>query len=975
MMNVGPGLFFASNSASVRPRLFRVFFSMPNPRCAASGLLSFALAFAWLIPSTTALAAAKPNIVLIMSDDAGYADFGFMNQFTGETTPFKTPRLDQLAAQSVAFRNAYVPSSICSITRAGIMTGKHPDSFGFSFNGGNDDLPYESLPASQKTVLERVKELGYSTGVIGKWHLGQQPQSLPTVRGADYFFGMWEAGANYYPNAASSVKIRRGDNEVDWSNEPSFNNIPGDPTRGRYLTDAFGDEASKYIADHAESAEPFFLYTALTAPHNPYDSKSQDYNQFPGLIGTRRQIAAMTLSLDRAVGNILDRINDPNGDGNQADSIADNTVILFLNDNGGANANYDNGPLAGFKGSGWEGGIRTPMLVRAPGVAAGVFNETVTGLDIFSTVEALAQAPTMTPTNGSNLMPYLTGQASGPVHEAVFFRNRVNFAAIREGDWKLVRPDANTTWKLFHLNPDGSGEDVDLQNQHPEIVADLVKKYVAFDVTLDKARNSGPNKVHSNDVFVRRNEAGANTNWQHATGWWNGDNLSLTAGISRDDPNPNMVLAFTPNNAADYRSTNTINRASGISRNLLAEGLEDIPGLGEVLLNEIRLEGHFSGTANRKATIDGKPLLFAKNLAGKAPGLRLDATQAAGPNSYTFNVDLNLILYHDFVIEGNGNANFRIGGAMSSFDPVSGVRKKGTSTVTFGGNNTFTGKLIVEGGKVIVDGATAAVDGAQEVRVDAGANLTLQSGLIRTPKLDVSQGTFDLLGGKLQAQAVIGNLSHAAGSVVIGSVVGPSTVSGNFQQTGGDLTAIVNAAAPLPGNSNPPPTNFTLAYVNGAANIAGKLIVQFDPTTYFPVGSTMNVLQAIDGLQGTFSQLQLTGVPTGSQWSVGYTANAVTLSRIANSFNSADFDLNGIIDGADFMIWQRNFGKFTSLGDANGDGLVNASDLGIVKAQFGLPSSSTNAAQGVPEPTSVALGALATSAIMLVGARRRQAKR
>ena len=945
---------------------------MPFRRCALHGLLfSLAVAAGWVVPAGTLCAATKPNIVLIMADDAGYADFGFQNQFTGKTTTFKTPRLDQLAAQGVAFRNAYVPSSMCSVTRAGIMTGKHPDSFGYSFNGLDDDLPYEGLPQSQKTVLERVKELGYSTGVVGKWHLGQQPDSVPTARGADYFFGIWEAGSNYYADPTAKIKVRRGDTPVEWWNEPSFNNTTPDPTRGRYLTDAFGDEASKYIADHAGSTEPFFLYAALNAPHSPYDSKAQDYNQFTSLTGTRRHVAAMTLALDRAVGNIMDRINDPNGDGDPSDSVADNTVIVFMNDNGGANSFYDNGPLAGLKGTGWEGGVRTPMIVRAPGVAPGVFNDMVTGLDFYNTVEALGQAPSLTPTNGVNLMPYLTGEATGAPHDAIYTRNRVNFASVRVGDWKLVRPDANNTWKLFHLNPDGSGENVDVQAQYPEVVAELVKKYVAFDVILDKARNSGPNKVHSNDIWVRRNDAGANTSWSHSNAFWNGDNLTQIISIGWDDPSPSMVLGFSPSNTADWRSTNNISRASGISRTFLAQGVQDIPGLGEVMLNEIRFDGNFSGAANRKGTIDGRTLMFVKSLTGKAPMLRLDATQAAGPNSFTFNLDTNAYLYHDFEIVGDGTAKFRIGGAMSSFDPVSGIRKKGTSTVTFGGYNTFTGKLIVEGGKVIVHGATAAVDGAQEVIVNAGANLTLQSGLIRTHKLDVSQGAFDLLGGKLQAQAVVGDLSHGAGSVVVGGAVGPSTISGNFQQTGGDLTAIVNAITPLPGNAGPPPTNFTLASVGGSANIAGKLVVQFDPTTYFPVGSTLTVLEAVNGVQGIFSQLQVTGAPSGAQWSLVYTENSVTLSRIANSFDSADFDINGMVDGADFLIWQRNVGKFTPLGDANGDGLVDWTDLGIIKTQFGSAPSGSPAAHGVPEPATAALGAIATAALALVRARRR----
>jgi arylsulfatase A-like enzyme len=562
---------------------------------ALRAFFSLFIAIALLDATVLAQPVAKPNIVLIMADDAGYADFGFMNQFTGRTTPFKTPRLDQLAAESVKFSNAYVPSSICAVTRAGIMTGRQPDSFGFSYNALPEDLPYEGLPVSEKTILERVKELGYSTGVIGKWHLGEQPQWVPTARGADYFFGIYEGHINYYPNPTSATQIRRGTEIVQWASEPSFNNIAPDPTRGRYLTDALGDEASQFISQKAAAAEPFLLYAALNAPHTPYDTKAQDYAQFPSLTGQRRAVAAMTLSMDRAIGNIMDRINDPNGDGDQSDSIADNTVIIFLNDNGGPNSAYDNGPLAGTKGSAWEGGIRTPMLVKAPNVAPGVFDNVVSGLDLFSTIEGLARSPTMTPAYGKDLMPFLRGEQTGVVHEALVTRNRGNFAAVRVGAWKLVKPDASTTWKLFHLNTDGSGEDVDLQLQYPEIVEALTKEYVKVDVTLDKPRNSGPAKVRNYDLFIRRNDLGATNYWTDTNSWLNGENPSVVTGISRDEPCPNFKVAFTVNSASDYRSINNANRSSGLTRAQLAQGLKDLPGLGEVMLNEIRLQGNFAG--------------------------------------------------------------------------------------------------------------------------------------------------------------------------------------------------------------------------------------------------------------------------------------------------------------------------------------------------------------------------------------------
>jgi arylsulfatase A-like enzyme len=127
----------------------------------------------------------RPNIVMILSDDAGYGDFGFMDQFTGRQTPFKTPNLDQLASQSVAFSNGYATASVCAISRAGLLTGRHPEHYGLSFNIQPDDVPYEGFPVDQVLLQERLKTLGYSTAVIGKWHLGQHEQWEPQNQGVD----------------------------------------------------------------------------------------------------------------------------------------------------------------------------------------------------------------------------------------------------------------------------------------------------------------------------------------------------------------------------------------------------------------------------------------------------------------------------------------------------------------------------------------------------------------------------------------------------------------------------------------------------------------------------------------------------------------------------------------------------------------------------------------------------------------------
>jgi autotransporter-associated beta strand protein len=407
-----------------------------------------------------------------------------------------------------------------------------------------------------------------------------------------------------------------------------------------------------------------------------------------------------------------------------------------------------------------------------------------------------------------------------------------------------------------------------------------------------------------------------------------------------------MVLVFKPNNNADYRSTNDANRASGVDRAHLSQGFQDIPGLGEVMLNEIRFQGQFSGAVARKATIDGKPLLFVKNLSGKLPGLRLDATQ--GSANYTYQLNLDLILYHDFVIEGDGTANFQIGGVMRNFYQPSGVRKRGSSTVTLTAHNTFTGPAIVEAGRVVLNGLDAALDGPSEVTVQAGGRLTLQSGLIRTNKFDISQGQFDFLGGTVQVDQVVGSLTNSAGAVVVGANPQTMTISNNLSQTGGVLRAILDGH--VPGS----PTD-TLLSVSGSAQLGGKLSVAFDNSSLFPVGSSIDLLIAAGGITGTFSQLDFSSVPAGTQWAVNYGANTVTLSRLANLFNNADFDRDGVVTGRDWLLWQRNAGGPGPIGDANGDGLVDAADVSVLRSQFGSVPASMAAVKAVPEPSAILL--------------------
>ena len=425
------------------------------------------------------LADDPPNIILIVSDDSGYADFGFMDSLTGQTTEFKTPNIDQLASESVVFSQGYVTSSVCSVTRAGLLSGRYQNRFGFELQI-HSSIASETngMPTDQVMMAERLKQLGYSTGVVGKWHLGMDEPRLPNNRGFDYFFGLLGGSRHYFGTFTTPAeRIMRDGSPADWVNEPSFNGIEPDPVLGRELTDAFGDEASQFIANHAGGDNPFFLYLPFTATHGPYYlAKEADIREFDdtSLTGERKNVAAITYALDRAIGNIVGRLQDPNGDGDTSDSIDDNTIIAFVNDNGGRGTFstgfpsewHDNTPLKGVKATYFEGGIRVPFFLRMPGVEPGIFNQAVNSLDLMPTFVNAAGGQLDFPTDGVDLAPYLEGTQSGAVHDYLFWRYMHLGFAVNDGQWKLTKGYIDEI-SLYHLNPDGSGEDVDLKFQIP----------------------------------------------------------------------------------------------------------------------------------------------------------------------------------------------------------------------------------------------------------------------------------------------------------------------------------------------------------------------------------------------------------------------------------------------------------------------------------------------------------------------------
>jgi len=429
-------------------------------------------ALALAVPSMPLLSAepeGKPNIVLILADDLGYGELGVQG---GRDIP--TPHINSIAQAGVRFTQGYVSCPVCAPTRAGLMTGRYQQRFGLETNPGPEasSPPDYGLPLDQVTIAERLKSLGYATGMVGKWHLGYRQQFSPPRRGFDEFFGFLAGSDSYLPPRPGP--ILRGSEQVE---------------EKEYLTDAFAREAVAFIGKHAR--EPFFLYLAPNAVHMPLQAPDRYLSRFAGIQDpTRRTFAAMLAALDDTVGQVLAAL--------RKHRLDRNTLLVFLSDNGGptARTTSGNGPLRGFKAQVLEGGIRIPFMAQWPGhITAGqVYRQPVISLDLHATAVAAAGAP-LRPEwglDGVDLLPYLRGKRTGAPHQALFWRIRDQWA-IRQGDWKLLALPSGTP-ELYHLSED-VGEAHNLADQMPDRVKELTAAWQAWSSQLQAPRWSAARRA------------------------------------------------------------------------------------------------------------------------------------------------------------------------------------------------------------------------------------------------------------------------------------------------------------------------------------------------------------------------------------------------------------------------------------------------------------------------------------------------
>ena len=416
-----------------------------------------------------------PNVIVIMTDDLGYVDVGFNGSID-----IPTPNIDRIAKQGVKFTNGYTPYPVCSPSRAGFITGRYQQRFGYERNvqyRPND--PKMGLPKTEKTIPEVMGQVGYTSGVIGKWHLGAHISNHPLNRGFDFFYGHLGGGHRYFPEELTiedSYSI--SDEPLSYRTWIMRNHQP--EKTNQYLTDEFSDEAVEFIEKNHKG--PFFLYLAYNAPHGPLQATSKYLNRFDHIKDKKRKTyAAMVSAVDDGVGRILDRLKSLD--------IEKNTMIFFLSDNGGPEPKNgsNNGPLREGKSSIYEGGNRIPFAMQWTGeITSMVYEFPVSSLDILPTIAALTDAPLAAnnPLDGVNIIPYLKGEKQGRPHQTLFVRKfDDDLYSVRDGDMKLITKSENSIKELYDLNKD-LGEENNLAVTFPDEVNRLDSLRQAWDSQL-----------------------------------------------------------------------------------------------------------------------------------------------------------------------------------------------------------------------------------------------------------------------------------------------------------------------------------------------------------------------------------------------------------------------------------------------------------------------------------------------------------
>ncbi|MGB5419060.1 sulfatase family protein [Algibacter sp.] len=421
---------------------------------------------------TNEIKTTRPNIIIIMTDDQGYADVGFNG-----SKEMITPALDKLAKEGTIFSSAYVTHPFCGPSRAGLLTGRYPHEFGSQFNlpANSEKSVGEGIPLSEKFMSSQLQESGYYTGIIGKWHLGAVAGYEPKDRGFDYFYGFLGGGHNFFPEdyVKKYKQQKEAGNKNIWEYLAPLQRNGVEVEESEYLTDELSHDAVRFVNNASKKDQPFFLYLAYNAPHTPLEAKEEDMQKFSNIKDKARQTyAAMVYAVDRGVGELVVAL--------KATNQYENTLIVFLSDNGGrTDQGANNAPLRGVKGDTYEGGFRVPMFFHWPNkVPAGKHYEyPVSALDLYPTFVGLAKATISKDKqlDGKNIWNSIVKSENARKGEMIFsMRHRAGFSdvGVRQDEWKATKA-YNGPWKLYNIDSDIS-EKHDVSGKYPEQLEKMV---------------------------------------------------------------------------------------------------------------------------------------------------------------------------------------------------------------------------------------------------------------------------------------------------------------------------------------------------------------------------------------------------------------------------------------------------------------------------------------------------------------------
>ncbi|MGE3807175.1 MAG: sulfatase-like hydrolase/transferase [Gemmataceae bacterium] len=437
----------------------------------------------WPAADSRAAEAGKPNIIVILADDLGWSDVGFNG-----CREIPTPNLDALAKSGVRLQAGYASHPYCSPSRAGLLSGRYSQRFGHECNPGFNKT--DGLPLEETLLPAVLKQHGYATAAIGKWHLGDDPKFWPTERGFDFWYGFSGGGMSYWGDTNPKTPLRG----------VLRNGKPVPKSELTYLTDDFSREAADFIG--RSRGKPFFLYLAYNAPHSPDHATRTHLKKTEHIeYGGRAVYGAMVAGMDEGIGRVLRKLDEL--------ELRDNTLIFFYSDNGGRAEHAVNFPFRGHKGMLFEGGLRVPFCVSWPGhIPAGqTVKQPITGLDVFPTALAAAgiKAPARVGLDGVNVLPVLEDPKRELPARTLFWRyttgeNEYGYA-VRAGRYKLVSSIYKGRKLLFDLDADPY-EEHDIADRNPILVRELTQQYDDWAKQLKK-----PLWLDPHGVNVRKEEA------------------------------------------------------------------------------------------------------------------------------------------------------------------------------------------------------------------------------------------------------------------------------------------------------------------------------------------------------------------------------------------------------------------------------------------------------------------------------------